>query len=262
MKRLFTLCVGALVAGTIATAHADNPSVTAPQVKDPTRVLLVGNSYLYYGDSLHNHLRRIVQHADADLGRRLQYKSATIGGAWLDHHDIDWLTRPGQIGVKQPFELVLLNENSAAPLSAKGQDRFMAAARAAAKVVRERGGQVALYMAPAYVPPHKQADPENIRKIAAAYVAAGNALNALVIPVALAFDEAYRRHPELKLHKDYDGSHPSMAGTYLAAATVFASLYARSPVGNGFDAFGEVDAATIRKLQAVADEVVKQFFGR
>ena len=55
-------------------------------------MLLVGNSYIYYGDSLHNHLRRMVAAADAELGKKLQYKSATIGGAWLDHHNIDWLT--------------------------------------------------------------------------------------------------------------------------------------------------------------------------
>jgi len=27
----------------------------------PKRVLFVGNSYLYYGDSVHNHVRRIAE---------------------------------------------------------------------------------------------------------------------------------------------------------------------------------------------------------
>ena len=28
---------------------------------NPTRVLFIGNSYLYYNDSLHNHVRRMVE---------------------------------------------------------------------------------------------------------------------------------------------------------------------------------------------------------
>ncbi len=261
MAKIFALFFATVLSVWIGSAAAA-PSVAKPQVESPKRVLLVGNSYIYYGDSLHNHLRRMVAAADADLGKKLQYKSATIGGSWLDHHNVDWLTKPGQIGVKEPFELVILNENSAAALSEKNQARFLDAARAAARLVGERGGKVALYMSHAYVPPNKEASADMIRKVEALYLKAGNELNALVIPVGLAFEEAYKRHPELKLHKDYDGSHPSMAGTYLAAATVYASIYDRSPVGNSFDAFGEVDRATIEKLQIVAQETVKRFFGR
>jgi hypothetical protein len=121
---------------------------------------------------------------------------------------------------------------------------------------------VALYMPHAYVPPHKEADPQNNRRNEEFYVAVGNALSALVIPVGLAFEEAYRRHPELKLHKAYDGSHPSLAGSYLAAATCYAALYGKSPVGNGYDAYGEVDADTRLKLQRVAHDTVQKFFRR
>ena len=127
MKQIPALILTTLVTICSVSASAA-PVVTAPQVKNPQRVLLVGNSYIYYGDSLHNHLRRMVAAADSELGKKLQYKSATIGGAWLDHHNIDWLTTPGQIGIKQPFELVILNENSAAALSDKNRERFLNAA--------------------------------------------------------------------------------------------------------------------------------------
>ena len=108
-------------------------------------------------------------------------------------------------------------------------------------LIAERGGKIALYMPHSYVAPHKQATPDNVQKNSDYYVKLGNDLNALVIPVGLAFAEAYKRDPALKLHKSYDGSHPSRAGSYLAAATVYAALYNRSPVGNKFDAFDEVD---------------------
>lgn len=238
------------------------PTVKTPQVENPMRVLLVGNSYLYYNDSLHNYLRRMVVAAEPTTEKVLQYKSATIGGASLDHHNIDWLTKPGQIGVKEPFELVLLQGLSQDALSEKGHISFRKAAAAADKMIKERGGRTALYMVHAYVPPHKQAHPDNVRKIRDFYVSVGNELGALVIPVGLAFEESYRRHPELKLHKEYDGSHPSKLGTYLAAATCYAAIYGKSPVGNSFDAFGEIDQPTRQKLQQVAQDTVAGFFNR
>lgn len=239
-----------------------DPTVKSPQVDTPKRLLLIGNSYLYYGDSLHNLLRNMVIADQPGLAKALQYKSATIGGSSLDHHNIDWLTKPGQIGVKEPFELVILQGHSGAAIDAKQGETHIKAAKAAATLIVERGGKVALYMPHSYVAPHKQASPENVQKNNDYYVKLGNELNALVIPVGLAFAEAYKRDPGLQLHKAYDGSHPSKAGTYLAAATVYAALYHRSPVGNTFDAFGEVDPKTRLFLQQVAWDTVKQFYGR
>ena len=140
--------------------------------------------------------------------------------------------------------------------------RIIEAAKKAAALIAERGGKVALYMPHSYVAPHKQTAPENDQKNRDYYVKLGNELNALVIPVGMAFAEAYKRDPQLKLHKSYDGSHPSRAGTYLAAATVYAAVYGRSPVGNTFDAFGEVDPKTRLLLQQVAWDTVKKFYGQ
>ncbi|MGA0024447.1 MAG: DUF4886 domain-containing protein [Burkholderiales bacterium] len=243
-------------------AIAATPDIKAPQVDTPKRVLFVGNSYLYYGDSLHNHVRRMVVAGDPALEKALQYKSATIGGANLAHHNIEYLTEPGRIGVKQPFELVILQDGSAAPLSEKRRALSMEKIREYSDIIRKRGGQVALYMSHAYVPPHKQTKPENIRLTEAHYLAAGNAVGALVIPVGLAFEEAYRRKPDMKLHKDYDGSHPDLVGTYLAACVVYASVYGKSPVGNAYDYYGKVSKEDAAFLQQVAEDTVKKFYGR
>lgn len=240
---------------------AATPNVKAPQVDTPKRVLFVGNSYFYYGDSLQNHVQRMVIAGDPALQKSLQYKSATIGGANLAHHNIDYLTEPGRIGVKLPFELVILQDGSAAPLSEDRRALSMEKIREYSELIRKRGGQVALYMTHAFVPPHKQAKPENIRLTEAHYLAAGNAVNALVIPVGLAFEEAYRRRPDMKLHKD-DGTHPELAGTYLAACVVYASVYGKSPVGNAYDYYGKIGKEDAAFLQQVADDTVKKFFGR
>jgi len=251
----------ALVLATLAVA-APVPTIRAPQVDTPTRVLFVGNSYLYYGDSLHNHVRRMAIAADPGLEKKMAYKSATIGGATLAHHNIDYLTEPGRIGVKKPFQVVILQGASFEPLSEKGRAQFRETAIEFNKVITGRGGKTALYMTHAYVKPHKRAKPENIRLTEELYVSVGNEIGALVIPVALAFEEAYRRRPDLKLQKEYDGMHPDLIGTYLATCVVYASLYGKSPVGNSYDYFGKIDKDTATFLQQVAADTVKKFYGR
>lgn len=241
---------------------AQGPAVKQPQVDTPKRVLFVGNSYLYYNDSLHNHVRRMVIANDPSLEKAMQYKSATIGGASLAHHNIEYLTEPGRIGIKEPFELVILQGGSFAPLSDKRRAEFREKVKEYSKIIADRGGKTALYMTHVYVKPHKQAKPENMRLTEELYVSAGNEVGALVIPVGLAFEEAFRRKPDMQLHKDYDGSHPNLSGTYLAACVVYASLYGKSPVGNTYDYYGNVDKETAAFLQKVAEDTVKKFYGR
>ena len=72
----------------------------------------------------------------------------------------------------------------------------------------------------------------------------GNEIGALIIPVGLAYQEAYRQRPGIKLQMGYDGSHPTVAGQYLAGAVVYGSLYGKSPVGNPYDYFGALDKDT------------------
>ena len=264
MKRavLFLNMLLAVVLLPLSVAQAAAPDVTQPQVDTPKRVLFVGNSYMYYNDSLHNHVRRMAIAADPSLEKQLQYKSATIGGAPLWHHNIVHLTTPGNLGIKQPFELVIMQGNSTDALSGKNSASFREKVVEFSGVIAKQGGKVALYMTPAHIKPSKSASPEMTDKVAAMYVAAGNEVNALVIPTGLAFAEAYRRKPDIKLHQDYDGSHPTLIGTYLAACTVYASVYGKSPVGNAYDYYGKVGKEDAAFLQQVAEDTVKKFFGR
>jgi hypothetical protein len=78
----------------------------------------------------------------------------------------------------------------------------------------------------------------------------------------LAFEEAYRRRPDIRLHQDYDGSHPTLLGTLLAAHTVYAALHARSPTGNAYDFHGAIHAEDAAFPQQAAVDTVRKFFGR
>lgn len=265
MNTVFKRCLlslACIVLGIFGQAALAQPIKVKPAEKsNPERVLFVGNSYYYYNNSLHNHVSNLVKAADPTLGAKLQFKSATIGGSALHQHNIAHLTEPGRIGVSKPFQWVVMQGGSGEPLSVARREVFRKTAASHAELVKARGGQVALYMTHVYVKPHKQQKATNIQATESLYVEVGNEIGALVIPVGLAFEEAYRRDPDLKLHHP-DGTHPSLLGTYLAACTTYAVLYAQTPVGNVYRAEGAIDEALATRLQQVAQDVVTQFFQR
>ena len=265
MNTVFKRCLlslACIVLGIFGQAALAQPIKVKPAEKsNPERVLFVGNSYYYYNNSLHNHVSNLVKAADPALGAKLQFKSATIGGSALHQHNIAHLTEPGRIGVSQPFQWVVMQGGSGEPLSVARREVFRKTAASHADLVKARGGQVALYMTHVYVKPHKQQKATNIQATESLYVEVGNEIGALVIPVGLAFEEAYRRDPDLKLHHP-DGTHPSLLGTYLAACTTYAVLYAQTPVGNVYRAEGAIDEPLATRLQQVAQDVVTQFFQR
>ena len=64
------------------------------------------------------------------------------------------------------------------------------------------------------------------------------------------------------LHETFDGTHPNLLGTYLAACVVYQSIYGQSVIGIEYDYFGEVDKTSAKFLRRVADATVREFFGR
>ena len=79
-----------------------------------------------------------------------------------------------------------------------------------------------------------------------------------VVPAKPRGRKSIERRPELNLYAA-DKRHPSMAGTYLAAATLYAALLKRSPVGLKYGA--GLDDATAKHLQTVAWDTVRDYFG-
>ena len=225
-----------------------------------TRVLFIGNSYLYYNDSLHNHVKRMASERFSNMTvRDFQYKSATIGGARLQHHDIDWLLSPGKIGVTRPFQAVIMQGGSFEPLKADTRKVFVETAKDYAEKVRAIGGKPFLYMTHAYVSPHRRATPGMINLISDTYRHASREAKAEIIPVGLAFARSYEERPNFSLHMDFDGTHPNLRGTMLGAYVTFLTLYGEPTSTLDYDYFGRISAMDVAYLQRIAKETVADF---
>lgn len=228
-------------------------------INSPRQVLFVGNSYLYYNDSLHNHTSRMV--AEGEGIDDLAYRSVTISGGSLSFQPMDHFLTQGAIGYEGPFDVVILQGHSAAANTEARRARFRDAVMSADKMIKAHGAATALYMTHAYAEGHNSYSPEMADNLAALYIETGNEIGALVIPVGLAFERARAERPELELHVEFDHSHPNLAGSYLAAATVYATLYDARSFVLEYDYFGRLDSETIRFLQTVAIDTVSEFQG-
>lgn len=233
------------------------PKITA--LKDvPQNVLFVGNSYFYYNNSLHNHVLNLLR--SADPANTFTATSATISGAPLSLHDVDALLsshrRHFSSGVdgsdRKKFDAVIMADCSSCSVDPQRKPLFAETVAKDSAIVRTYGAQPILFMTWAYAD-----KPEMTAKLADAYTAAGNDNDALVIPAGLAFARARTQRPELVLNVP-DKSHPTLAGTYLAACVVMASVYRRSPVGNTYHA--DLDDKTAAFLQDVAWATVQDYY--
>ena len=255
MKLILTLII--IYSNTI---FASNVAVTELKNKSPERVLYIGNSYLYYNDSLHNHVRRMLDEFYSTEVDTTNYKSVTISGSRSWHHNIDHPLDYKNLGVEKPFQLVIFQGGSGETNTLSERKIFSKTIKKIIKKIQNSGAEAALYMIHAYAEPHEDTNPQMIKDIKKMYIDAGNDNNALVIPVGIAFEKSYSANPDIKLHKHYDGSHPNLLGTYLAACVVFASITHISPKKIEYSYYNKINDADKEFLQRMAHETVETFY--
>jgi hypothetical protein len=250
-------------AASVLAACCTTPAVPRWQGDTPGSMLWVGNSYFYFNNSMHGHLGGMLNAADV---RGIRQTSVTISGAGLDWHDVASHFKPGTGMLRYSFtpsndvafntferayDLVLMMDCSQCPIHPKLQQAFHDTAAKHAVAVRNAGAEPALFLSWAY-----QDQPQMTDQLAAEYVKAGRANNMRVVPAGPAFAASIAKRPDIVLHAP-DKRHPSLAGTYLGAAVVMASVFKKSPVGNTYTAGLPADVA--HHLQAVAWETVQSF---
>jgi hypothetical protein len=252
MKRaaLFFAVLLALALFASIVCAQGTPKVT--RLDSPKQILFVGNSFNYYNNSLHGHVRSLVGAADRENAAIYAFKSMTISGANLIEH-ADAL--PGIVKSRK-WDVVILQGNSAEPMDSdkKRSERFKSTVREFDKVIRASGARTVLFMTWAY-----QDKPEMTQPLADGYLGIANEIGALVVPVGLAFERALKARPGVILHHS-DKQHPSLAGTYLAACVFYSALFGRSPAGIEYTADLSKDVAAF--LQDIAWATVEAYYRR
>jgi len=245
-------------------AHAQVPKVVETGVAAPQSAIFIGNSFFYYNNSLHNHVSLLVRAANPAY--KLRMTSVTISGSGADWHDVDSYFRPNAVGtysfdannnivfnkVDRLFDLAIMMDCSQCPVHPQLRSTFVEFSKRHSETVRRHGAKPVFFMSWAYAD-----KPEMTAELADAYTKAGNDNGALVIPAGLAFAAAAKQRPGLVLYAA-DRRHPSLAGTYLAAATVYAALFKKSPEGITYTA--GLDQETAGFLQTVAWQTAQDYF--
>src|SRR5262245_10775292 len=237
--RVWELAICLLLIAPVARGSAlQRPSgEPAPAI---TRILFVGNSYTYFND-----LPAIVETLARDGGHAIETRMVAPGGWRLKDHFEKGEAR----GVLHEghWDFVVLQEQSTlgANVSIDGLPRvasdavFRPWAEAWAREVAAAGAKPVFYLTWA-----RKKSPEDQAFLTGAVRSAASATRSEVAPVGPAWALARERRPSLELYID-DGSHPSPAGSYLAACTLYATLFRASPVGLSSRASGApVDPST------------------
>jgi hypothetical protein len=216
-----------------------------------TRVLFVGNSYTYVND-----LPSMVGALARAGGHQIETGMAAEGGLTLADHVASSATQAKLSSA--PWDVVVLQEQSQIPAIAQFRtDQMYPAARRLIRTIRVAGERPMFYLTWA----HRDGWPENglpdyarmQAQIDQGYLTIANELGVAVAPVGRAWSTVVTQSTRPGLWQD-DGSHPEVAGTYLAACVFYAAIFGQSPVGLTDDEGLPKDQAA--SLRQVASDTV------
>lgn len=203
------------------------PRAGYAELEPATRVLLVGNSYTHF-----HMLHRLIERLAASAGTPLRVDAVTHGGYSLRMH---WEKSAARARIaSRAYRFVVLQDHSLRPVDHLDEfddygDRF-------ARAVLSSGAQPVLYQTWPRSPRSRfyggRSEPRTVDEMAArleqAYGALAQREGARLAPVGRAFTAGLAAHPELELYS-HDGTHPSWAGSYLAACVLYGTITGNDP---------------------------------
>jgi hypothetical protein len=182
----------------------------------PRSVLFIGNSF-----TARNDLPGLIAALAAARGKELRHRLISAGGASLRRH---WNAGEAANAIQSgEYDAVVLQEQSTLPV--KNAKRMHENVRLFDGAIKAANARAYLYMTWA-----RRGAAESQTAITEAYTAIAKELGATVVPVGVAWQTFLRQHAIPVLH-DRDGSHPTPAGSYLAACVFFAVMFRESPIG-------------------------------
>jgi hypothetical protein len=202
-------------------------------------VLFIGNSF-----TARNDLPGLIAAIAAAADKRLDHRLISVGGASLRRH---WNGGEARKAIETGgHDSVVLQEQSTLPI--KNRQRMHDNVRLFDGAIRAAGARTALYLTWA-----RRHAPETQQLITTAYESIAAEVRAQLIPAGVAWEQFLRKHDQPVLH-DADGSHPTLAGSYLAACVAFAMLF-RADLPRGVEIPG-LAPADEQRLRTVASRCI------
>ena len=187
-----------------------------PKPTKPLNLLFIGNSF-----TQRNNVPGLLADLAAARDVTVTHDLISAGGASLRRH---WNDGTAAAAIETGgYDYVVLQEQSTLPI--KNAKRMAENVRLFAEPINQAGAQMVLYLTWA-----RSHAPETQQAITDAYNSIGKELGAIVIPVGLAWQSFLAKYDSPVLH-DRDQSHPTLAGSYLAACVFLATLLHQNPVG-------------------------------
>ena len=212
------------------------------------RVLFIGNSY-----TTSNDLPGMVRELAAGVGRDVDVEVRAPGGWWWRDHAASSETL--DLIADGDFDFVVLQEQSmVTALSGLAERESRPAAVSLALAAVDSGARVVLFMTWGHRDGSADVGHSSYSSmqiaIAGTYSKIGGAVSGEVAPAGMAWWISRDERPDIGLYQP-DGSHPSEAGTYLAATVIAATLLDVNV--NEFDWSSGLDERTADALRGFAD---------
>jgi L-ascorbate metabolism protein UlaG (beta-lactamase superfamily)/dienelactone hydrolase len=229
------------------------PKPTSHATPRPTsmNVLFIGNSHTFT-----NNLPEMFADLAQSGNHPVHADASAIGGYTLEQHTTDSRTLTKIAGARWSY--VILQESTArSPAETAWSERLIPAARTLDKKIKDANARTVLFMTWASPSTYAKGGLESFAAeqalAATQFLALARELDAPVAPVGLAWENALRARPELKLWQS-DQVHATYAGTYLMACVLYAAIFQQSPDGLSYTA--DLSEDTARFLQRIATETV------
>lgn len=237
---LFAACAGSSADG--AAPPPDDALPNPPALGAGARVLFIGNS-LTAGNDVPGMVRSLA----AAAGLEWHVEAELLGGAGLEDHWASGLA-PAMIRDGHWDAVVLQQGPSSLPESRVNLRHWTGEFD---DLVRVAGGRSALYMVWPELSRFEAFD-----RIRDSYALAARDVSGWFLPAGETWRAAWREDPSLPLYAA-DDFHPSAAGSYAAALTIFAGLSGRSPLD--LPAPAGVDSRTAERLRRAATEALETY---